>query len=313
VNLAQIFEDQNTTDLPVASRYFVAKYMPDIMRMEPKNVGVILWTPSGAIARFVGEDDRGHIDARRLPEWIGDTSIYRDWIAFWRGHCLKGLARIFGPLESLDHESEPRIQDKAITELSKAHWIFNPGGVIMDRVDVGDEERVLNELFERIALHESLVEQIAAMPVDDIVRTLVKALDLKKDPHFHRDFVMKGKVKGAHDYKFNVDYAYAGKNVERIWQTLPVFPHKKQMHTYAEATAFRLELARDAYQLTPDRMQVLYSMTAEQERKNRDTLSMVGDFAQVFNINGTEERLRVFSNLPKLDQLEGTDLSPRIN
>ena len=41
----------NPQELPIASRYFIAKHVPDLMRYEPCNVGVILWTPCGAMSR----------------------------------------------------------------------------------------------------------------------------------------------------------------------------------------------------------------------------------------------------------------------
>lgn len=294
--------------LPVASRYFVAKYIPDLIRQEPRNIGVVLWTPSGVLARFIGEDDDGRLDSRRVPEWLGDATVYREWVAFWRGQCAKGLDAILGPLEALDYDSEGRIRDTLLGEVSKAHWILAPGGVVLDPVEYGQDGTLLTRLFDQVISFTPLIDQLATLPVEQIVGTLIKALDLKKNPHFHKDYHLKVKTKTG--YELTLDYAYVGKKVNRVWQTLPVFPHQKQMHTYAESTAFRLNLVHAELGLKDDNMQVLHSMTVEQERKNKKTLSMVGEYAQVFNIRDTQERTAVFANLPKLDALEGTPLSP---
>ena len=38
-------------------RYLLAKYIPDPLRMEPRNIGVVLWAEGNVAARFVGESD----------------------------------------------------------------------------------------------------------------------------------------------------------------------------------------------------------------------------------------------------------------
>lgn len=50
-------------------RYLIAKYIPDLRRMEPRNIGVIVWSPQGVAARFAAEkaDTDGDVDGRSLP------------------------------------------------------------------------------------------------------------------------------------------------------------------------------------------------------------------------------------------------------
>lgn len=56
-----------------SNRYFVAKYIPDLLRNEPRNFGVILWTPDGVAARFLAEERErpGEIDGRRASAYQG--------------------------------------------------------------------------------------------------------------------------------------------------------------------------------------------------------------------------------------------------
>jgi hypothetical protein len=68
------------------TQWFVAKYMPDLRRREPRNVGVILFAGDRILSRFLGEDPRdpGKIDGRMIRHRVGSSDNYRDWIHFWR-------------------------------------------------------------------------------------------------------------------------------------------------------------------------------------------------------------------------------------
>ncbi len=72
--------------------YIVAKYIPDLFRMEPRNIGVIVWSPSGVDARFVAEGTAksGEIDGRNLPDFAsGQGSVFKQWIQYWRTQLVK--------------------------------------------------------------------------------------------------------------------------------------------------------------------------------------------------------------------------------
>jgi hypothetical protein len=292
--------------LPVASRYFVAKHVPDLLRYEPRNVGVVLWTPSGTWARFLGEDDYGHLDSRRLPAFVGDPHTFREWIIYWRGliQTGKGLSEILGPLESLTFHDEPRIKQSLIERASKAHWILTPGAVFMDPIHRGTEAELVKRLFSDLVNTNDAPAQDLE-PVEKVARNLVRTLGLRKRPHFKEDFLVKIPEK---EYEFIVDYAFVGKRIERLWQTLPTMPHRRQLETYAESTAFRFEQVHETYQLEAYKMYVLIAMTHEQEKRHKRAIAMVGDYAQVHNLADSEARMAVFIDLPKLDGLEGTPL-----
>jgi hypothetical protein len=70
----------------MTTRILVAKYVEDLRRWEPRNVGVIVEAKDGYAARFVGERPDGGVDGRKV-RWNIDPEIYRGWIAFWK-ECL---------------------------------------------------------------------------------------------------------------------------------------------------------------------------------------------------------------------------------
>lgn len=59
----------------VTSRFVLAKYVPDLDRMEPRNIGVILWSNGKLCARFLSEDKAAPI--------VEEIDTYRRWVEFW--------------------------------------------------------------------------------------------------------------------------------------------------------------------------------------------------------------------------------------
>lgn len=65
------------------TKWLLAKYVRDLRRREPVNVGVIVFAHGEIAARFVGETDGKAIDGRRT-RGFADPENYRAWVAHWR-------------------------------------------------------------------------------------------------------------------------------------------------------------------------------------------------------------------------------------
>lgn len=63
--------------------YWVAKYIEDPFRNEPRNVGIIVSAEDGLSARFAGERDDGTVDGRWL-RGFKYADVYKQWIDYWR-------------------------------------------------------------------------------------------------------------------------------------------------------------------------------------------------------------------------------------
>ncbi len=62
--------------------WLVAKYVEDLRRREPKNVGVILFADGNVYPRFLGMRDGGRLD-RRVLRWMGSAANYAAWVQYW--------------------------------------------------------------------------------------------------------------------------------------------------------------------------------------------------------------------------------------
>jgi hypothetical protein len=292
----------STSSLPVASRYFIAKYVPDSLRCEPRNVGVVLWTPTGAAARFVGERSDDSLDLRQAPPFVDDQQVYRQWVEYWRAliHPATGLTDLAGPLASIDETA----LTQSLGQASKAHWWLVPGGVLLDPVLPSEFPVVLERLFRELVMTNEILVPLES--VHKIVTNVIRSLSLHQDPHFQVGVTLPTQS-GA---ELHFDYGYVGKKVERLWQELPTMPKARQLELYATGTAFKFELAKSHFRLTPEQMCILICMTNAQEKTHREWLDLVGRYAQVHNVLDTRDRFNAFSDLPALDPLEGTAMSP---
>jgi len=71
------------------AQYWVAQYIPDLFRNEPRNIGVIAQVGSEAVARFVGETPDLQVDGRKTRAFPY-PDVYRQWVAYWRSRLSAG-------------------------------------------------------------------------------------------------------------------------------------------------------------------------------------------------------------------------------
>src|SRR3954454_1710704 len=97
--------------------YWIAKYVDDPFRGEPRNVGVIVRSPAGTLlSRFVGEREDGTFDLRRLGQRFTHPNLYRQWRDYWR-------------------ESASRADFDALTHQSNNQFFVEKGGEVADTGD----------------------------------------------------------------------------------------------------------------------------------------------------------------------------------
>lgn len=70
----------------MAQRWLIAKYVRDLRRREPRNVGIILFSGDRVLARFLAEDpaEAEKIDGRAIRHQFGSPTNYRAWVHYWR-------------------------------------------------------------------------------------------------------------------------------------------------------------------------------------------------------------------------------------
>ena len=75
----------------MSAKYWVARYVEDVFRDEPKNVGVVVAVDGGGLAaKFAGERDDGKLDRHKLAGTFAHPSVYIQWHEYWRNEIDKG-------------------------------------------------------------------------------------------------------------------------------------------------------------------------------------------------------------------------------
>lgn len=72
------------------TQWLVAKYMPDLMRREPINVGVAVHVGGRVLSKFQGQREDGSINGQLVQGRIGDLQNYKSWVASWRYAMSQG-------------------------------------------------------------------------------------------------------------------------------------------------------------------------------------------------------------------------------
>lgn len=129
------------------TKFLVAKYTPDLRRMEPRNFGVIVWSNGQVAARFAGEPNREKATIKPPANLhVNSRVAYRKWIRYWRELMSRPEIRSAkGDFVSRDSDTfVAALQDK-----SKPQYKLVRGGEFL-RVVSGHLNDVVDELFDEI-------------------------------------------------------------------------------------------------------------------------------------------------------------------
>jgi hypothetical protein len=132
-----------------SARFLVAKYIPDMHRLEPRNIGVVVWNKGQISARFIGEVASGDdhvIVPRRLG--IRSKNVYQQWIHYWREQMAQRTLSVNGNGECVSRNSPEFLE--ALKRKSKQQYLLVDGGFISGDVDISDIDDVVRDLFEAL-------------------------------------------------------------------------------------------------------------------------------------------------------------------
>jgi hypothetical protein len=153
------------------TRYLVARYVPDLARREPKNIGVVVASARGVLARFLGEKDN-KLDLRSVRSLVSHTPSYKQWIDYWR-HIM-----------SKDIESEGKLDE--ILASSRGNYVVSEGETVFLPPDVAsDPHRTLSHLFYLLVSEfPQQQEEEAELSLTARCDEIIRKFELRKTQHF---------------------------------------------------------------------------------------------------------------------------------
>jgi hypothetical protein len=165
------------------TKIYVAKYVPDPARWEPRNVGVVVARDGRAAARFIAEKPDGSIDGHRVRHDVGaPAQIYREWVQYWQ--------RMIAEQADLDALPTREGADFMLVEAGET-WMADARASLVDQVA---------EYFSRLVQPDDVPgEAELRRQVEHVLATA----DVSDKVQITRDVVVPGKhIKGKESVKF---------------------------------------------------------------------------------------------------------------
>ncbi len=128
-------------------RFLLAKYVPDMARMEPRNIGVIVWWKGALRSQFLTASD--------ATSFVNDDATYERWVEFWnRSIAGQSIRPKRGRPVSID---DAACLD-ALQSTEKGNYLLVDAGELLQRIKKRDLESATEYLFEDlVAIRESRI------------------------------------------------------------------------------------------------------------------------------------------------------------
>ncbi len=176
------------------NQYLVAKYAPDLDRMEPKNIGVIFWADGRVRTRFAN------------PEAVGlqvDDGNYVRWITYWQR--LAGEKRIqIEDRRAASVKSRRYMQE--FLRAQRGNYILESGGEIADPVNNIDD--AADFLFSRLVSATGRRDARGAETFKGTCDLVLKSAGIFERPNFVQNYPVPLKF-GEFEKPLHFHYALA--------------------------------------------------------------------------------------------------------
>jgi hypothetical protein len=268
-------------------RYLVAKYISDLQRMEPKNIGIIVWVPGGASARFLAEKpgSPGEIDGRSIPPFVTSMAAYKQWVDFWRNELVgKAVPR---------QRSHAWLEE--LKQTSHGNFCLVDGGFILDDVDSDHLPQLTNDLFYRLV--ESGFSDEPRDPVlDRVTDDLIKKLRLAENAAFHSRFQLRCQIAPDLAERFEFSHAYKNGTLKRLYQRVPLARRRTPLRRTVHDSAWMFEKVIQQGIISRNQAIALVYATDEHKRDPEVSWSfdVLNSVATVANLADSTEALAAF-------------------
>lgn len=270
-------------------RYLVAKYISDLHRMEPRNIGIIVWTESAVAARFVAErpDKPGDIDGRSIPAFVTSMAAYKQWVTFWRNE-LKAKPSRSGRI--LQRWSEH------LRHTSRANFWLAEGGTVLHEVGAEDIDEIANDLFQEL-VEPVPPDELRDVVLDQVADDVISRLQLKRDANFYSRYQIECSVAPNVTEAFEFSHAYCNGSLKKLYQRVPLASKRIPLRRVVHDSAWMFEKVVE--QRIVRRDQAIALVYATKEHKQDPAVSwsfnVLGSVATVANLADTTEAIAAFA------------------
>jgi hypothetical protein len=279
-------------------RYLIAKYVPEVLRNEPRNFGVIVWTPFKVDARFWGES-LGNVDGRKVPDWIRSKTAYKEWVKFLRNCVVKGEISTKG--ETITSETPEFLS--ALENVSGANYLLGDSGLIPESIEASDVPILTDYLYELLVAGETDPQTAKnAYELEVACNKVIRRTRVNEDQRFKRNrSVICSIAKGVTEY-IHFDYYYGNGDPEWLYKRVPL--GIRQLDRFVDSTAWQFDRVVRASVIPREKGAALIMPTDEQraEPSVQEAIRVLGTVTRVIDIGENAQQLQT-----ELDSLPETD------
>jgi hypothetical protein len=270
-------------------RYFVAKHISDLQRMEPKNIGVIVWARSAVAGRFLAERPGapGDVDGRSIPPFVASASAYKQWVAFWRSELSN---KPTSPGKALNKWAEN------LKHTSQGSFWLAEGGVILEDVEARDISELADDLFAQL-VEPTAGEDARDMALDQVADNVIKRLRLTRNVCFHSRYQVSCSIAPNVNENFEFSHAYKNGTLKRLYQRVPLASKRTPLRRAVHDSAWMFEKVVQQHIVAREQAIALVYATNEQKKDpavswSFDVLSSV---ARLANLADPNEAIAAFA------------------
>jgi hypothetical protein len=283
------------------ARYLIAKYIPDLRRGEPRNIGVVVWTPYGIAARFAAEKPGlpGEVDGRSIPSFVSSANAYKQWIQFWHDEIAKPeLAPVTGgqPI----NRSLPEVLE-VLSQSGKGNFALVEGGLLLDPVNPDSVGDVVDYLYGQL-VDSGGQEEPRDATLDDVLERILEQTNLRSNRNFHTGFSVTCQVAQGKNEDFEFSHAYKNGTIQRLYQRVPLSPKRVLLRKTVHDTAWMFEKVTQTG-IVQQGQAVALVYLSEDQRGDRETarlLDSLSSVARLLDVRNEENAVKEFQSLASL-------------
>lgn len=264
------------------TRFLIAKFAPDLRRMEPRNFGVVVWSNGEIISRFAGETTVGGKSVIRPPAHLHmeSANAYRQWVDYWR--LIMSRSTIKGSDGVARKCSDPEFVD-ILKSKSREQFMLVEGGYLLDSYKKKELQQIADELFEELVARPVEQESQHRTAVVKLKAACKQALDesgLPKRSDFFTGYPCTFHV-GKASEGFQFDYGLHDKHPEAIFQRVAIW-NANETHS----TAFRFQHICQEYSLDKQQCASLIYATKDElaEKETKRHYALMREMGTVINM-----------------------------
>ena len=252
-------------------KYLIAKYVPDMHRMEPTNIGVIVWARGRVSSVFLSDDE--------ASPHVNEVSTYKRWVSYWKKILQSDT------IKSRTGESVSIKDDRYVEELiktQKGNYLLSDAGVIVEKVTTKNinvaAQFIFDELVARKGKHHPTTKE-QAIQLKYLSNTTLRLSGVTGHDEFQQTYPVICRV-GLRDIPQKVHYAIGNGTPRSVFQRVQIATSQSVL-----AASFLFE-----HIATPNRLKkancasLIYADETEMSREQKSSMEMLSELSTVVNL-----------------------------